>query len=271
MGEPQRSLKPIENAKREYLDPAKSDRGGIAGFAESALRRFKTSAQIALMTPLYVLGCFIAGVSGAPAVMLYRWIMEISSTWPAWGQAFAVGFAAAGAFFTFGFTLCFVLPAVNFILMAKLKPWRGAYYSLEAIRWFVHNGITYAARYTILEFITPSPLSILFYKWMGMKIGRGTALNTTCISDPSLIEIGKKVTIGGSVTLIGHYGQGGFLVLAPVKIGDGATIGLRATVMGGAEIGANAKVMAHSVVLPKTVIPPGETWGGVPAVKIEKI
>lgn len=270
MGEPKRNLQPIEKGQREFLDPLSSERRGMAGLAESALRRFKNAAQIVLMTPLYLVGCLIAGLAGAPAVMLFNWIMEVTATWPSFGHAFAVGFAAAAAFFTFGFTLLFVLPLLNLVMMTKLRPWRGPYYSLEAIRWFIHNGITYGARYTFLEFVTPSPMSILFYKWMGMKIGRGTALNTTWISDPSLIEIGKKVTIGGSVCLLGHYGQGGFLVLAPVKIGDGATIGLKATVMGGAVIGENAKVMPHSVVLPKTVIPAGETWGGVPAQKIEK-
>lgn len=104
---------------------------------------------------------------------------------------------------------------------------------------------------------------------MGMKIGRGTIINSTHISDPSLIEIGDKVTIGGSATLVGHYGQGGYLVLAPVKIGDRATIGLKATIMGGVQVGAGAKIMPHSVVLPKTIIPDNETWGGVPARKIE--
>jgi acetyltransferase-like isoleucine patch superfamily enzyme len=271
MGEPKRSLQRVaEKETRPFIDPSSSDRGGAAGFAETLLRRFKTLAQIVLMTPLYLVGCLVAGAAGAPAVMVYNWLMEITSSWPAWGHAFAVGFGAAAAFFTFGFTLVFILPIVNFVLMAKLKPWRGPYYSLEAIRWFIHNGITYGARYTILEFITPSPLGILFYKWMGMKIGRGSAINSTWISDPSLIEIGKRVTIGGSACLIGHYGQGGYLVLAPVKIGDGATIGLRATIMGGVEVGENAKVMPHSVVLPKTIIPAGETWGGVPAAKIEK-
>ena len=171
---------------------------------------------------------------------------------------------------SYHFSLLIILPIVNFIGRGNLKPWRGAYYSLEAIRWYVHNSLTYAARYTFLEFVTPSPFNILFYKMMGMKIGHGTAINSTWISDPSLIQLGKKVTIGGSVCLIGHYGQGGYLVLAPVIIGDGATIGIKATVMGGATVGANARVLAHSVVMPKTVIPDGETWGGIPAVKIEK-
>lgn len=148
-------------------------------------------------------------------------------------------------------------------------PWRGPYYSAACVNWYVHNGLTYLARFTILEFITPTPFNLLFYKLMGMKIGRGTQINSSNISDPSLIEMGENVTIGGSATIVAHYGMGGFLIISPVKIGDGATIGLKATILGGVEIGAGAKLMPNSVVLPRTIIPAGETWGGVPAKKIE--
>lgn len=150
-------------------------------------------------------------------------------------------------------------------MRAKLFAWRGPYYSLPAIRWYIHNALTYLMRFTFLEFITPTPLSLLFYRLMGMKIGEGTVINTTHLSDPSLIEMGKRVTLGGSVTIVAHYGQGGFLVLAPVKIGDHVTLGLRAIVMGGVQIGDGAKIMPGSVLLPKTVVPAGEIWGGVPA------
>jgi acetyltransferase-like isoleucine patch superfamily enzyme len=85
-----------------------------------------------------------------------------------------------------------------------------------------------------------------------------------------MIELGERVTLGGSCSIMGHYAQGGFMVIAPTKIGSGATIGLRAIIMGGVQVGEKAKVMAGSFVLPKTVIPPGETWGGIPAIKIER-
>ena len=104
---------------------------------------------------------------------------------------------------------------------------------------------------------------------MGMKIGKGTVINTTYISDPSMISLGEKVTLGGSVTIVGHYGQAGLLIISPVKIGNNCTIGLKCSVMGGATIGDNVKIMPHSVVMPKTTIPDGEIWGGVPAQKIE--
>jgi acetyltransferase-like isoleucine patch superfamily enzyme len=104
---------------------------------------------------------------------------------------------------------------------------------------------------------------------MGMKIGSGVYINSTAVVDPSLIEIQDRVTIGGSASILAHYSQGGYLVVSPVKIGRGATIGLRAVLMGGVEVGEGAKVLANSFVLPNTKIPAGETWGGIPAVKVD--
>ena len=104
---------------------------------------------------------------------------------------------------------------------------------------------------------------------MGMKIGDRVEINTTNISDPGLITLEDGVTIGGSATIIAHYGMGGYLIIAPVLIKKGATIGLRAIVMGGVEIGENAKILPNSVVLPKSIVPAGETWAGIPAKKIE--
>ena len=68
----------------------------------------------------------------------------------------------------------------------------------------------------------------------------------------TLIELEDKVTIGGSVHIICHYAAKGFLVIAPVKIRKGATLGLKATVMGDVEIGENAVIAPHEVVYPKS-------------------
>lgn len=272
MSEQQRKLEVAsspEKSKHTYADPLVSERGGVGGFAETILRRFKNLTHFVLIMPIYGLGCAIVGAAAAPGILMFETISSLGVGQAAWLKYFLTGTGAAAGYFTYGFTLIFLSPLVNFLLRTRLKPWRGPYYSLEAIRWYIHNGATYLVRFTFLEFITPTPFNLMFYRLMGMKIGRGVAINSTWISDPSLIELGHKVTIGGSVTLVGHYGQGGYLVLAPVKIGDRVTIGLKATVMGGVTIGEGAKILPNSVVLPKTVIPPNETWGGVPARKIE--
>ncbi|MDX9730752.1 MAG: hypothetical protein RBT63_03185 [Bdellovibrionales bacterium] len=259
-------------SNKQFVDPSTSSRRGAAGYFETILRRFKTILHLVMLTLLYVLLCSVTGLAIVPGILLGRWILKHSESWSMFMSAWALGFAIVAAAILTAVALVIVLPTANAVLLwgGRLKEWRGPYYSIEVIRWYIHNGITYILRYTFLELFTPSPLSSLFYRLMGMKIGKGSIVNTTAISDPSLISIGRNVTIGGSVTIVGHYGQSGYLVLSPVLIGDGATIGLRASIMGGVKIGSNARIMPHSVVLPKTQIGEGETWGGVPAVRIQQ-
>ncbi len=255
--------------KRIDVDTLTSKHSGIKGIFETLLRRFKVAMHIFTMIPVYALGCLLIGICLTPSVSIFRWFQEISSAQPTFIQNFSFAFSLAVGFFAYGLTLLFVAPALNFLMFTHLKPWRGPYYSFEALKWFMHNAFTYLPRFTFLDFVTPSPLGNLFYQMMGMKIGKGTVINTTYISDPSMITLGKKVTLGGSVTIVGHYGQAGLLIIAPVQIGDDCTIGLKSSVMGGVTIGNGVKIMPHSVVMPKTVIPDNEVWGGVPAKKID--
>lgn len=260
----------LNNPKQRIdLNTTSSEQSGVKGLFERMLRRFKSGMQLVTMLPIYLMACLLLGVSLTPSVSLFRFIQEQTQGSIPLVQNLFFGFALAAGYFLYGATLILVLPLANKMLVGHLSEWRGNYYSAESLKWFVHNGLTYLARFTFLEFITPSPLLISFYRMMGMKIGRGTIINSTWISDPSMIEMGEKTTIGGSVTIVAHYGQGGLLVIAPVKIGSNCTIGLKATIMGGCTIGDGAKLLPHSVCLPKTQVPAGETWGGVPAQKID--
>lgn len=251
------------------LDTTTSEHRGIKGLFEKLLRRFKVAMYILTMLPIYLFACLVFGISLTPSVFFFRFIQDLTSNSPSWLQNFSFATGLAAGYFIYGTTLVLVAPIFNRIIVGRLSEWRGNYYSAESLKWFVHNGLTYMARFTFLEFITPSPLALYFYGAMGMKIGEGTIINSTWISDPSLIEMKEKVTIGGSVTIVAHYGQGGLLVISPVKIGAKCTIGLKATIMGGCEIGDGAKILPHSVLLPKTKVPAGETWGGVPAQKVD--
>ncbi len=264
--EQQQNQKPPQ---RIDLNSESSQHAGVKGLFESILRKFKTAMHIGLLMPMYVVTTMILGAALFLPVVVVRSMYEYSQSFSFYWQCAFMGFSLGLAYFVYGFSMIAVIPTINFLFRANLKAWKGPYYSIESVKWFIHNGLTYLIRFTFLEFVTPSPISNLFYKMMGMKIGKGVVINTTWISDPSMIELGHKVTLGGSVTIVAHYGQGGILILAPVKIGNGCTIGLKSSIMGGVTIGDNAKLLPHSVVMPKTVIPAGETWGGVPAHKIE--
>lgn len=255
--------------KREDIDSKDSSYSGIAGWAEIFMRRFRVVFHVLALLVVYAIGAICMGIALSPGVYLFLYILESTQAWPLFLRYSAIGTGISAGYLLYGFSLILIVPLFNFLFPLRLKPWRGIYYSLGTIPWYIHNALTYLVRFTFLHFITPTPFNIFFYRMMGMKIGRGAMINTTNISDPCLMELGDKVTIGGSATIICHYAAGGFLIIAPVKIGKGATIGMKATVMGDVEIGEKAKVLANSLVMPKTRIGPGELWGGVPAQRIQ--
>ncbi len=244
-----------KNVINENILSAKSNLPGIAGFLEYLLRRFRTGAFLAALTPLYFIGILAMGIAATPGIYVFFWIKEATMHWSSVFHFGAMGIGAVAAYFIYGFAIIFVIPFFNFLIPFKIKPFRGNYFSLGSVPWYIHNALTYIVRYTFLEFITPTPLNTLFYRLMGMKMGKGVQINTTNISDPGLIELGDYVTIGGSAHIIAHYGQKGYLVLSKVKIGDGVTVGMKATIMGSVEIGKGAMIGPHEVVLPKTKVP----------------
>jgi acetyltransferase-like isoleucine patch superfamily enzyme len=220
--------------------------------------------------PFIALAVLAAGLSLGVSAGLFSEVFapalaDVTSFW----HYPLTGLALAASYFTYGLTLLLVAPSLNLVLGGRLRPYRGSAVSLAALRWYVHCTLTLVVRYSFLEFVTPSPFAQLYYRLMGMKIGRHVTINSTAIADPSLIEMEDGVTIGGSASIMAHYAQGGYLVISPVRLRAGATIGLRAIVMGGVEIGEKAKVLAGSFVLPNTRIPAGETWAGIPAQRIE--
>ncbi len=221
--------------------------------------------------PFLALAALTAGLSAAPGVFVFLQIQErtegLSEPW----TYLAGGAALVAAYITYGIALIFLAPLLNLLFGGRfLKPYKGKQVSLGILPWYIHATFTMLPRLTFLPFICTTPFINLYYRLMGMKMGDNVVINTTAIADPKMIELGERVTLGGSCSIMGHYAQGGYMVIAPTKIGNGATIGLRAIVMGGSVIGEKAKVMAGSFVLPRTVIPPGELWGGIPAVKIER-
>jgi len=253
----QENLDVIEKKTQVDVHSKTSDKTGISGFLETLLRRFRTQSYLVALTPLYIIGIMGMGVALTPGVYLFKFLFDISQTWPEFLHYFTIATGIIGSYFAYGFSLIFIMPLINLLIPIKLKPFRGQYYSLRSVPWYIHNALTYIVRYTFLEFITPTPMNLLFYKMMGMKIGKNVHLNTTNISDPCLIELEDNVTIGGSAHLIAHYASKGYVIVEPVKIKKGATIGLKATIMGDVEIGEGAVIAPHEVVFPKSRIPAG--------------
>lgn len=232
--------------------------------------RMKSLLQALGALPFLALAALTAGLSAAPGVWVFHQFYLHVQGLPWHCFYLLLGLGLVLSYIVYGLTLILLAPLLNQIFGGRLKPYKGKQVSLGILPWYVQATFTMLPRLSFLPFICTTPFINLYYRLMGMKMGDNVVINTTAIADPGMIELGERVTLGGSCSLMGHYAQGGYMVIAPTRIESGATIGLRAIIMGGVVVGEKAKVMAGSFVLPKTVIPPGEVWGGIPAVKIER-
>ena len=104
-------------------------------------------------------------------------------------------------------------------------------------------------------------LRIRLHRWRGVKIGNGVYIGYDAIietSRPQLVTIGDGAMIGIRATLIAHFRE-----ITGVTIGARASIGPGAIVMPGVTVGEGAVVTAGSVVTRS--VPPMMVVQGNPA------
>jgi gamma-carbonic anhydrase len=77
------------------------------------------------------------------------------------------------------------------------------------------------------------------------------AIHVTDVDYPTVLE--EEVTLGHGAIVHGAI------------VRRGALIGIRATVLDGAEIGESSNIGAGALVAPRTIVPPRSLWLGIPA------
>jgi carbonic anhydrase/acetyltransferase-like protein (isoleucine patch superfamily) len=96
-----------------------------------------------------------------------------------------------------------------------------------------------------------------------IRVGARSNIQDNCVlhvlkgTHPTILE--EEVTLGHGAIIHG------------ATVRKGALIGIRATVMDGAEVGESALVGAGALVTPRTVVPPRTLWLGAPARKIREL
>lgn len=104
-------------------------------------------------------------------------------------------------------------------------------------------------------------LRVLLHRWRGVKVGRRVWIGYDAIietSHPEWVVIGDGAWVGIRATIIAHYRESKF-----VTIESGATIGPGAIILPGVTIGRDAVVTAGSVVTRS--VPPMTVVQGNPA------
>lgn len=212
----------------------------------------------------FVVDVLVHSVALIPAVLAFAALWRLG---PLWAKLLAVPAAYAAL------AICFPLGVMAIALLFFRGVAPGAYdiRKAEALPWIVGQSLLLIVRRSFLKGYLQDfgPPRCLFYRLMGAKIDRTFFLGVSAdISDPWVLEVGSGVTIGAFSIISGHTVEGHTLIVKPVTIRDGATIGMRSVILPGVEIGANAIVGAGALITKDTVVPAGEIWAGVPARKI---
>ncbi len=127
-------------------------------------------------------------------------------------------------------------------------------------------------RSPVWSFVNVFPLPAgPYFRLAGAKLGTGTVIpSRAVVLDPYFVTLGDRVVLGDGAVLSPHvFPRRNTLRLGPIELAEDAMVGGFAIVYGDVTIGPRARVHAHSVVVPGTVIGADEVWAGNPAVRIK--
>ncbi|MFW3147308.1 MAG: acyltransferase [Thermoplasmatota archaeon] len=225
--------------------------------------------------PLFIIAILILTASLIAPVFLVRWVLGIydGATGIMFFDLVILSASIGASYIIFGLGLLLFGGMLKRVLdpFFGLKEGEYPFISTTSGYWSVVNGIILFNRQFFLELTRTTFLVIMFYRLLGMKIGKGTLINSSFIYDPDFVSIGRNVTIGGDALILGHVGERGVLKLKNTIIEDNVDIGQSAVVLSGVRIGKGSVIGALSIVTKDTVIPPYEIWAGIPARRIGRL
>jgi non-ribosomal peptide synthetase-like protein len=164
--------------------------------------------------------------------------------------------------------LCLIVLALKWLLLGRVKPGTHPLWSCWCSRWDFH--------YTVWEFCGRAPLSALegtlllnaYLRLMGVRIGKNVVLGGgfAHVVDPDMLTFADGATV--SALFQAHTFEDRVLKMDTVVIGPGATVGPGAVLLYGADIGRETRVVAHSVVMKRERLQPGQIYAGCPTQRI---
>ncbi len=117
----------------------------------------------------------------------------------------------------------------------------------------------------LLEPLRGTPYINVFLRLMGCRIGRRVFTDTTDITEHDLVSVGDDAALNENAGLQTHLFEDRVMKVAPVEVGDRATVGSLSVVLYDGRIEADAMLGDLSVLMKGEVLPAGTSWEGSPA------
>lgn len=236
----------------------------------------KLAASLIWIYSYVTLGAMMA-VAALPGFLLgaWGWGLDLKTGEPGWlwgalDAVLGLYFTILG-FFVFGIALMFVLPLVKFLFRFKPRVGEIPIHSFRIWSWYNVNGMQFMFNTVFGRFARATTLYPVFLRMMGAKIGREVVFNTQHVYDLDIITVGDRTVIGANASILGHVGEKGKLVRAPITIGKHCTIGQYANVFPGVTMGDNCHVGAMSLVPKGSVLDSNAVYVGIPVRKVRDL
>ena len=181
---------------------------------------------------------------------------------PAWDDpAFWVPVALGWALLLFPPGRMLLAAALARLVLAGVRP--GTYARGGA----VHLRVWFAEKVT--DEVAPVGLGgAAFNTWYAILLGAQVGRHVDLHSVPPVtgfLTLGNGASVETEVDLAGHWLDGDRFVLGTVGVGRRARVGMRSTLLPGADIGTDAEIAPGAAVFAR--VPDGEYWSGAPATR----
>lgn len=201
------------------------------------------------------------------AALYFVWVLVASQ--PPWLPESGKGvLAGAAALVVASFSAYLFVLALKWGLLGRVKPGVHPLWSCWCSRWdFLYVAWTRVGR-NVLGEVEGTLLLNAGIRMFGMRIGKRVLLGSgfSQVVDPDMLHFEDGATVTGNFQA--HTFEDRVLKIGHVHIRANASVGTQTVLFYGADIGAGARVMAHSVVLKGERLAAGTDYAGVPTQSI---
>lgn len=154
----------------------------------------------------------------------------------------------------------------KWLLVGRYRPrlapmWTLFVWLSEAVT-ILHESLAVPA---MLNYLRGTPMLAWAFRLLGAKVGRGTWINTTDLTEFDCISIGDEAELNEHSGPQTHLFEDRVMRIGQVRIGARATLGVRATVLYDASVGAECRLGPLTLVAKGEHTPARTSWEGTPS------
>lgn len=126
----------------------------------------------------------------------------------------------------------------------------------------------------ILGMLTGSHYAVMYFRALGANIGKDCSLfsgglPSLMFTEPDLLTLGDRVAVDDA-SLVSHINSRGVFNLNPLVVGDRSVLRSGARLLSGANMGEDATLLEHTLVMAGDIVDDGTTYQGWPGEAFEE-